>query len=88
MTIFGLLPFEGFDALLLGVDESLQGVDLLLQGANARNRFFEAITQNLILRRGFARIGRLIPAGDPGQMTMASTVNAGGFAKKQRPYGR
>jgi hypothetical protein len=48
MAIFGLLPFEGFDALLQSVNEPFKGFDLLLLRLNGRDGFFEPFAQGLI----------------------------------------
>ena len=48
MAIFGLSPFEGFDALLLRVDQPFEGFDVSLQGLNRLDGFFESFTEVLI----------------------------------------
>ena len=48
MAIFGLLPFERFDALLQRVDQSFEAFDVLLLKVNSLDRLFEPFTQVLI----------------------------------------
>ncbi len=48
MTIFGLLPFEGFDALLQSVDQPFEDFHALLLRANGDEGLFEPFAQVLI----------------------------------------
>ena len=48
MAIFGLLPFEGFDALLQSVDQPFEDVHVLLPRANGDDGLFEPFAQVLI----------------------------------------
>src|SRR5712691_91669 len=48
MAIFGLLPLEGVDALLLRVDEPFEGFHALLPRANGDEGLFEPFAQILI----------------------------------------
>jgi len=45
MAIFGLLPFEGFDALLLRVDEPFEDSHALLLRAHGDDGLFEPFAQ-------------------------------------------
>jgi hypothetical protein len=48
MTVFGLLPFEGFDALLQSVDQPFEDLHTLLPRANRDDGLFEPFAQILI----------------------------------------
>ena len=48
MTIFGLVPFEGFDALLQSVDQPFEDFHALLPRANGDDGLFESFAQVLI----------------------------------------
>jgi hypothetical protein len=48
MAIFGLLPFEGFDALLLRGNQPFKGFDALLLSLKGQDRLLEPFTQGLI----------------------------------------
>jgi len=48
MAIFGLLPFQGFDALLQGVDQPFEDVHTLLPRTNGDDGLFEPFAQVLI----------------------------------------
>ena len=48
MAIFGLLPFEGFDALQERVNQPFKGFHLLLLRLNGHDGFFEPFAQVLI----------------------------------------
>ena len=52
MAIFGQLPFEGFDVLLLRGDQPLEVVDTLVQGLQGHNGLLEPFAQVLIRLAG------------------------------------
>ena len=56
MAIFGLSPFQGFDALLLRVDQPFEGFDVSLQGLNRLDSFFESFTEVLIRLAGLFQL--------------------------------
>ena len=48
MAIFGLLPFQGFDALLQRVDQPFEDFHALVLRANGHDGLFEPFAQVLI----------------------------------------
>src|SRR5437763_2896500 len=48
MAVFGLVSFQGFDALLQKVDQPLEGFDVLLLRLNGHDGLFEPFAQVLI----------------------------------------
>ena len=56
MAIFGLLPFEGFDALVQRVDQPFEGFHALLLRLNGHDSLFEPFAQVVI---GFLRLFQL-----------------------------